>query len=162
MITTVVTAATITTVTTVTTVTTSTDGSGAEGADYAVVVVGEIPYAEGNGDKATPNLMTSDFAAIAKVKAAGVPFAVVLFSGRPLLLTDASGASALDQANAFIAAWLPGTEGEGIADVLFGDAKPTGKLGFTWPASSEQIPIRDGDGQIPLFPYGFGLSYPEG
>ena len=96
------------------------------------------------------------------MKAAGVPFAVVLFSGRPLILTDGNGASAIDQAqaNAFIAAWLPGTEGEGITDVLFGDYKPTGKLSYTWPATLEQIPIRDGDGQIPLFPYGFGLTYP--
>ena len=143
-----------------TTVTTSTDGTGAAGADYAIVVVGESPYAEGNGDKTNPTLTTADFAAIAKVKADHVPFAVVLFSGRPLLLTDASGASAIDQANAFIAAWLPGTEGDGIADVLFGDYQPTGKLSFTWPASLAQIPIHDGDGQIPLFPYGYGLTYP--
>jgi beta-glucosidase len=143
-----------------TTVTTSTDGSGAEGADYAIVVVGEMPYAEGQGDKPNPTLLGADFTSIAKVKASGVPFAVVLFSGRPLLLTDSSGASAIDQANAFIAAWLPGTEGDGIADVLFGDYKPTGKLSFTWPATLAQIPIHDGDGQVPLFPYGFGLNYP--
>jgi beta-glucosidase len=143
-----------------TTVTTSSDGSGAEGADYAIVVVGESPYAEGQGDKTNPTLTTADFATIAKVRAASVPFAVVLFSGRPLILTDSNGASAIDQANAFIAAWLPGTEGEGITDVLFGDYKPTGKLSFTWPASLAQIPIHDGDGQVPLLPYGFGLSYP--
>ena len=143
-----------------TTVTTSTDGSGAQGADYAIVVVGESPYAEGQGDKPNPTLTTADFATLAKVRAASVPFAVVLFSGRPLILTDPNGASAIDQANAFIAAWLPGTEGEGITDVLFGDYKPTGKLSFTWPASLAQIPIHDGDGQVPLFPYGFGLSYP--
>ena len=142
-----------------TTVTTSTDGSGAEGADYAIVVVGETAYAEGQGDKNNPTLTSADFAAIAKVKAAGVPFTVVLFSGRPLLLADATGASAIDQANAFIAAWLPGTEGEGITDILFGDYKPTGTLSFTWPASLAQLPIRDGDGQVPLFPYGYGLSY---
>jgi beta-glucosidase len=143
-----------------TAVTSSTDGSGAEGASYAIVVVGETPYAEGQGDKTNPTLQASDFSAIAKVKAASVPFAVVLFSGRPLLLTDANGASAIDQANAFIAAWLPGTEGDGIADVLFGDYKPTGKLNFTWPASLAQIPIHDGDGQVPLFPYDYGLTYP--
>jgi beta-glucosidase len=145
---------------TTTAVTTSTDGTGAEGANYAIVVVGESPYAEGQGDKTNPTLTKEDFAAIAKVKAAGVPFAVVLFSGRPLILTDATGVSALDQANAFIAAWLPGTEGEGITDVLFGDYKPTGKLSYTWPAALAQIPIRDGDGQTPLYPYGFGLTYP--
>jgi beta-glucosidase len=143
-----------------TTVTTSTDGSGAAGADAAVVVVGEDPYAEGQGDNNDPTLSSADFAAIAAVKAANVPFVVVLFSGRPLVLTDSNGISAMDEANAFIAAWLPGTEGDGIADVLFGDYKPTGKLSFTWPATLSQIPIHDGDGQTPLFAFGYGLTYP--
>ncbi|MBN2577349.1 MAG: glycoside hydrolase family 3 C-terminal domain-containing protein [Deltaproteobacteria bacterium] len=143
-----------------TAVTTSGDGSGAAGADYAIVVVGEPPYAEGQGDSAQPTLSSTDVAAIAKVRSANVPFVVVLFSGRPLLLTDKYGVSVLDVANAFVAAWLPGTEGDGIADVLFGDYKPTGRLGFSWPATAEQIPINDGDGQIPLFPVGFGLTYP--
>jgi len=143
-----------------TTVTTSTDGSGAAGADCAIVVVGETPYAEGQGDNANPTLSSADFATIAKVKAANVPFVVVQFSGRPLILTDGSGNSALDQSNAFVAAWLPGSEGEGITDVLFGDYRPTGQLSFTWPARVSQIPIHDGDGQTPLFPLGFGLVYP--
>jgi beta-glucosidase len=142
-----------------TTITTSTDGSGAAGADCAVVVVGEAPYAEGTGDSTNPTLSNADFATIAAVKAANVPFVVVLFSGRPIILTDANGVSSLDEANAFVAAWLPGTEGDGIADVLFGDHKPTGKLSFTWPASLAQIPIHAGDGQTPLFEVGFGLSY---
>jgi beta-glucosidase len=143
-----------------TTVTTSTDGSGAAGADRAIVVVGDAPYAEGQGDNANPTLSSADFATIAKVKAANVPFVVVQFSGRPLILTDGSGNSALAQSNAFVAAWLPGSEGEGITDVLFGDYHPTGQLSFTWPASVSQIPIHDGDGQTPLFPLGFGLVYP--
>ena len=143
-----------------TTVTSSSDGSGAAGADRAIVVVGEAPYAEGKGDTTNPTLTAADFSAIAKVKAANVPFVVVLFSGRPLLLTDSSNVSALDESNAFVAAWLPGTEGDGIADVLFGDYKPTGKLSFTWPASVAQLPIHDGDGQSPLFHYGDGLTYP--
>jgi beta-glucosidase len=142
-----------------TTVTSSTDGSGAAGADRAIVVVGESPYAEGQGDNSNPTLSSADFSAIAKVKSANVPFVVVLFSGRPLILTDGSGKSALDPANAFVAAWLPGSEGAGISDVLFGDFKPTGKLSFTWPSSVSQLPIRDGDGQTPLFPLGYGLSY---
>lgn len=143
-----------------TTVTSSTDGSGASGADRAIVVVGETPYAEGQGDNTNPTLSSADFAAIAAVKSANVPFVVVLFSGRPLILTDSKGVSALDSADAFIAAWLPGTEGDGIADVLFGDYKPTGKLSFTWPATVAQIPIHEGDGQTPLFPFGHGLTYP--
>lgn len=145
---------------TATTVTSSNDGSGAAGADRVIVVVGESPYAEGQGDSTTVTLSSADFATIAKVKAANVPFVVVLYSGRPLILTDSKGVSALDQSNAFIAAFLPGTEGDGITDVLFGDYKPTGKLSFTWPASLSQIPIHDGDGQVPLFAYGFGLTYP--
>ncbi len=141
-------------------VTTSSDGSNAAGADRVIVVVGEAPYAEGQGDSQDPTLTAADFATIAKVKAANVPFVVVLFSGRPLILTDGNGVSALDSANAFIAAWLPGTEGDGIADVLFGDYKPTGKLSFTWPASLAQIPIHAGDGQTPLFAVGDGLTFP--
>jgi beta-glucosidase len=142
-----------------TTVTSSADGSGAAGADRAIVVVGESPYAEGSGDSTNPTLSAADFATIAKVKAANVPFVVVLFSGRPLILTDSKGVSALEQSNAFVAAWLPGSEGDGLTDVLFGDYKPTGKLSFTWPASLAQIPIHDGDGQTPLFPFGYGLSF---
>ena len=160
------------------TVTTSSDGSGAAGADRAIVVVGEKPYAETQGDCSTtttpgvtsqcvttssgaaPTLSTADFAAIAAVKAANVPFVVVLFSGRPLILTDSGGVSALDESNAFIAAWLPGTEGDGIADVLFGDYKPTGKLSFEWPSSASQLPLNVGDGKTPLFEYGYGLTYP--
>lgn len=143
-----------------TTVTSSSDGSGAAGADRAIVVVGETPYAEGTGDKTNPTLTSSDFSAIAALKSANVPFVVVLFSGRPLILTESKGVSAVDQANAFVAAWLPGTEGDGIADVLFGDAKPSGRLTFSWPANVADIPINDGDGKTPLFPFGYGLTYP--
>jgi beta-glucosidase len=66
----------------------------------------------------------------------------------------------LGQCDAFVAAWLPGTEGQGVADVLFGDYKPTGKLSFSWPRSMAQIPINVGDKNYdPLFKYGFGLTY---
>jgi beta-glucosidase len=143
------------------TITNSTDCRAAEGNEVALVVVGETPYAEGTGDKTTPTLSTADFAAIAAPKTAKVPSVVVLFSGRPLVLTDSSGSSAVDQANALVAAWLPGSEGDGITDVLFGgDYKPTGKLSFTWPSSVSQIPINDGDGKTGLFAFGFGLTYP--
>ena len=133
----------------------SVDGTGAEGADVAVVVVGETPYAEMNGDRRDLSLAKEDVQAIGNAKKAGVPVVVVLFSGRPMLVTDA-----LVNADAFIAAWLPGTEGTGIADVLFGDYKPSGKLPVSWPKSAAQIPINVGDGNYdPLFPFGFGLSY---
>jgi beta-glucosidase len=80
---------------------------------------------------------------------------VVLVSGRPMIIGEA-----LAQADAFVAAWLPGSEGQGVADVLFGEYNPTGKLPFTWPRSMDQIPINRGDGKAdPLFPFGFGLSY---
>jgi len=89
------------------------------------------------------------------MKQAGIPVVVVLISGRPLIINEV-----LDKANAFVAAWLPGTEGQGVADVLFGDYKPTGKLSFSWPRSMAQIPINVGDKNYdPLFKYGFGLTY---
>jgi beta-glucosidase len=79
---------------------------------------------------------------------------VVLVSGRPLDI-----AAELGNFSALVAAWLPGSEGAGVADVLFGDYAPTGKLPVTWMQSAAQQPINDGDGQTPLFPYGFGLTY---
>jgi beta-glucosidase len=131
------------------------DGSGAAGADVGVVVVGETPYAEYKGDRDDLSLAQEDRDAIANVKKAGIPVVVVVVSGRPMILGDAVG-----MADALVAAWLPGTEGQGVADVLFGDYKPTGKLSFTWPRSMAQIPINVGDARYdPLFAYGFGLTY---
>ncbi len=136
-------------------VTYSQDGTGADGADVAVVVVGERPYAEMFGDRRDLSLSARDMATIANARKAGIPVVVVLFSGRPLIVNDA-----LAQADAFVAAWLPGTEGLGVADVLFGDYKPSGKLPVSWPRSMAQIPINVGDATYdPLFPYGFGLTY---
>jgi beta-glucosidase len=136
-------------------VTFSQDGSGAAGADVGVVVIGEPPYAEGQGDRADLSLAPEDVAAVAAMKAAGIPVVVVLISGRPMVLGPV-----LDQADALIAAWLPGTEGDGVADVLFGTYRPTGKLPYSWPRSNAQIPINQGDASYdPLFPYGFGLTY---
>jgi len=123
----------------------------------AIVVIGETPYAEGTGDR--PNglgLDQTDRATLDRVKATGVPTVVVLVSGRPLIVADR-----LADWGALMAAWLPGSEGEGVADVLFGDYKPTGKLPITWPRSNDQLPINVGDASYdPLFPYGFGLTYP--
>ena len=131
------------------------DGSGAEGATLGVVVVGETPYAEGTGDAEDLSLAPEDVAAIDNMKRAGIPVVVVLISGRPMIINQA-----LEKADAFVAAWLPGTEGQGVTDVLFGDFKPTGKLSFTWPRSMAQLPINVGDKSYdPLFKYGFGLSY---
>jgi len=138
-----------------TTVTYSRDGTGAEGATVGVVVVGETPYAEMNGDRADVTLAAVDQQAIANLKKAGIPVVVILLSGRPMILGDA-----LSQADAVIAAWLPGTEGEGVTDVLFGDYKPTGRLSFAWPRSMDQIPSHPGDAKYdPLFKFGYGLTY---
>jgi beta-glucosidase len=133
----------------------SKDGSGAGGADVGIVVVGETPYAEGVGDREDLSLAEEDLAAINNMKQSGIPVVVVLISGRPMMIEPV-----LDKCDAFIAAWLPGTEGQGVADVLFGDYKPTGKLSVSWPRSMQQIPINVGDSNYdPLFKYGFGLTY---
>ena len=138
-----------------TNITFSVDGKGAAGADVGIVVVGETPYAEGNGDSNDLSLDREDLTAINNLREAGIPVVVILISGRPMIIGNF-----LDDVDAFIAAWLPGTEGQGVADVLFGDYKPTGKLSFTWPRSMSQVPINIGDAEYdPLFEYGFGLSY---
>jgi len=116
-------------------------------------VVGEPPYAEGFGDRTDLNLPAADTALIAKARASGAPVTTILLSGRPLILGPA-----LRYSNAFIAAWLPGTEGEGVADVLFGDAKPTGKLPREWPKNDRQFAANAMKGK-PLFPVGYGLTY---
>ena len=123
--------------------------------DVAIVVVGENPYAEYMGDDDNLALLTPDKDLLNIVSGAGIPAVVIILSGRPMIITDE-----IDQMDALIAAWLPGTEGQGIADVIFGDYPPTGKLSYTWPSSMDQIPINDTDGsQGSLFPFGFGLTY---
>lgn len=136
-------------------VTFSQDGSNSAGADLGIVVIGETPYAEMIGDRQTLELGEEDVAVVEKMKQAGMPLVVVLLSGRPLIIDKV-----IDKADAFMAAWLPGTEGRGVTDVLFGDFKPVGKLSFSWPRSMDQIPINVGDKNYnPLFKFGFGLSY---
>ena len=96
-----------------------------------------------------------DVAAVKNLKRANIPVVVVLLSGRPMIINEV-----LESCDAFVAAWLPGTEGRGVTDVLFGDYKPTGKLSFTWPRSMDQLPINVGDSNYdPLFKFGYGLSY---
>jgi beta-glucosidase len=138
------------------TVTYSRDGSGIDNSyRAAIAVVGEQPYAEGMGDRpGAMGLDSGDLQTIDRLRASGVPVIVVLVSGRPL---DIAGQ--LPNWNALVAAWLPGTEGRGVADVLFGVARPTGTLPMTWMNSVGQQPINQGDGKQPLFPYGHGLTY---
>lgn len=131
------------------------DGEGAKGSDVAIVVIGEMPYAEGTGDDADLAISDADQALVKKVTDTGVPTVVVILSGRPLIL-----GKVLDQADALVAAWLPGTEAGGIADVLLGKAQFAGKLSFTWPASVDQEPINKGDGKPGAqFAFGYGLTY---
>jgi len=130
------------------------DGSSASGADVAVAVIGETPYAEGNGDKADLSLDAQDVEVVRRLKSTGIPVVVIIVSGRPLIIN-----SILPYCDAVIAAWLPGTEGDGIADVLFGDFQPVGRLGHSWPRSMKQIPINVGDPDYnPLFAYNFGIT----
>ena len=125
------------------------------GSDIIVVAIGEEPYTEGVGDRDSLLLSKKDRELLEKVKRAKIPYVVILISGRPMIINKE-----LDSSHAFIAAWLPGTEGEGISDVLFGDFDFTGKLSMTWPRSMKQIPINYGDSSYdPLFKFGFGLSY---
>jgi beta-glucosidase len=142
-------------VSTNTEVTFSPKGEIPQGVDAVLVVVGEMPYAEMKGDSQDLRLSSTNLALVAKAKEAGVPVITVIISGRPLVLD-----AALDQSDAVVAAWLPGTEGQGVADVLFGDYKPSGKLPRAWPLNNEQILANTTKGQKPLFPYGFGLTYP--
>ena len=136
-----------------TAVTFSPDGKELKNPDLVIVVVGEMPYAEMKGDRADLSLPPDEAALVARAKATGKPVVTVLYSGRPLVLGDS-----LARSDAFVAAWLPGTEGLGITDVLFGDASPHGKLPRQWPANNDQLSVDHTVGS-PLFPDGFGLTY---
>ncbi len=133
--------------------------SGANGhlADVGIAVVGEKPYAEGWGDNANPSLDQADLDAVARLSAVSKKVIVIIVSGRPLMITDQ-----LPKWDALVEAWLPGSEGEGVADVLFGKKPFTGKLPLPWPASVSQLPIstdgKTADGTKVLFSRGFGLT----
>ncbi|CAO2193199.1 unnamed protein product [Urochloa humidicola] len=123
--------------------------------DYAVVVVGEPPYAESFGDNLNLTIPAPGPTVIRDVcGGGGIRCVVVIVSGRPLVVEPYVG-----DVDALVAAWLPGTEGEGVSDVLFGDYGFTGKLARTWFRSVGQLPMNVGDGHYdPLFPFGFGLE----
>jgi beta-glucosidase len=126
------------------------------GSDVGVVVVGETPYAEGVGDVGnghTLNLSDADKANIDKVCSAIEKCVVLDVAGRPQIVTDE-----LPKMDAFVMSWLPGSEGAGVSDTLFGNRPYTGRLSYTWPRSESQEPINIGDKNYdPLFPYGYGL-----
>jgi beta-glucosidase len=128
----------------------------------AIVVFGENPYAEFQGDIGSVEYSpgdTSDLELIRRLHGQGVPVVAVFLSGRPLWVNPQ-----INAADAFVAAWLPGTEGGGIADVLFRAPDGSvphdlhGKLSFSWPLTPQQTAVNRGDRARPLFPYGYGLK----
>jgi beta-glucosidase len=136
-------------------VTFSTDGAGAAGANLAIVVIGEAPYAEGQGDSSQLALPLEDLQTVKSITDIQIPVVVVLLSGRPLIINEV-----LDRADAFVAAWLPGSEGQGVTDVLFGDHPATGRLSFTWPDSLDDLPAGNGSIQNNVrFRIGDGLTF---
>jgi beta-glucosidase len=145
----------------------SSDGSFETRPDVAVVVYGEDPYAEFQGDRDSVDYSPAsdrDLELLQSLRQAGVPVVSVFLTGRPLWVNPELNAS-----DAFVVAWLPGTEGGGIADVLFAaaDGAPRhdfrGRLSFSWPKSPQQTVLNRGDAAYdPLFPYGYGLSYAAG
>jgi beta-glucosidase len=124
-----------------------------------IVVVGEKPYAEGVGDSSDLALPATDIKIVKNIRERVDNLIVVILSGRPVIIADI-----LPEADAVVAAWLPGTEGAGVTDVLFGDYPFTGRLPYTWPRSVDQLPLnmntvgdKNGcDGS--LFPFGYGLE----
>ncbi|CAM8959593.1 unnamed protein product [Rhodiola kirilowii] len=120
---------------------------------YAIVVVGEYPYAETAGDSLNLTIPEAGLKTIQNV-CGSVKCVVVLITGRPVVIQPY-----VNHMDALVAAWLPGTEGQGVADVLFGDYEFTGKLPHTWFKTVDQLPMNFGDPDYdPLFPFGFGLT----
>jgi len=144
------------------TVTLNEDGSQADDSyDVIIAVIGETPYAEGVGDISKFQTMAfedlhpgqSQLLDDLRSAAPGTPIVTLYVGGRPLWMNPE-----LNDSDAFVASWLPGSEGAGVADVLFGDYAFTGALSYSWPAEDCQVPVNRYDGQTPLFPYGFGLT----
>ena len=140
------------------------DGEFTTKPDVAIVVFGEEPYAEGHGDRENVDFQRGDKQALKllnKLKSRGIPTVSLFISGRPMWVN-----AELNASDAFAAVWLPGTEANGIAEVLFTDKTGnvqydfTGRLSFSWPNSPEQSTVNKGDSDyLPLFPYGYGLKY---
>ena len=123
------------------------------GFSYAIVVVGEKPYAETNGDSMNLTISEPGPDTIMNV-CGGVKCVAVIISGRPVVIQPY-----LHLIDALVAAWLPGSEGHGVTDVLFGDYGFRGKLPRTWFKTVDQLPMNVGDSHYdPLFPFGFGLE----
>ena len=134
----------------------SVDGEFDAKPDVAIVVFGEEPYAEGHGDRETLIYQYGnkrDLALLNKLKGQGIPVVSVFISGRPMWVN-----AELNASDAFVASWLPGSEGAAVADVLFGKQDFKGKLPFSWPATPQQIVNVGDDDYAPLLPYGFGLT----
>jgi beta-glucosidase len=120
---------------------------------YAIVVVGETPYAETKGDSLNLTISGNGTETINNV-CGGVKCVVVLVTGRPVVIQPY-----VDTIDGLIAAWLPGSEGYGVTDVLFGDYGFSGKLPRTWFKTVDQLPMNVGDSHYdPLFSFGFGLT----
>ncbi|MBP6962368.1 glycoside hydrolase family 3 C-terminal domain-containing protein [Candidatus Saccharibacteria bacterium] len=125
-------------------------------ADVGIAIVSEKPYAEGWGDNANPTIEADDLEVIERLKKSTKKIVVIILSGRPLIIADQ-----LPSWDVVVAGWLPGSEGAGIADVLFGNHPFTAKLPLPWPATIQQLPIESNgitnDGSEALFKRGFGL-----
>ncbi|MCA9943455.1 MAG: glycoside hydrolase family 3 C-terminal domain-containing protein [Anaerolineales bacterium] len=132
----------------------SADGRFTESAEVGLVVIAEEPYAEGMGDRADLHLTAEQLGLLSRVRQQVDKLIVVLLSGRPLIITEP-----LAQWDAFVAAWLPGSEGAALAPVLFGERPFTGKLSFVWPKAMADIPLNSA--AEPLWPLGFGLNTTE-
>lgn len=123
--------------------------------DLVILGVGERPYAEWPGDATRGlDLKASEQRIIDNANASGATVVTVLISGRPVIIDDA-----LDASNALVAAFLPGTEGDGMADILFGKVTPTGKLSFSWPGEGQDDVNVGNKNYVPKFPYGYGLTF---
>jgi beta-glucosidase len=121
---------------------------------YAVLAVGEEPYSEMMGDRTDLSIPFNGSDLISRV-ASKVPTLVVVISGRPLVVEP----QVLEKVDALVAAWLPGSEGMGVADCLFGDHDFVGTLPVTWFRSENQLPMNVGGSNYdPLFPLGYGLK----